>query len=80
MYKDFCNISLGLKFGKCFFGFTGYNMPMIKASKIWNKLSLSPSAILVKRPVCLCLNPPSITCMHIHVDEYILNGHKVVNS
>ena len=62
------------------FGFTGYNMPMIKASKIWNKLSLSPSVILVKRPVCLCLNPPSITCMHIHVDKYILNVNKVVNS
>ena len=55
-------------------------MPMIKASKIWNKLSLSPSVILVKRPVCLCLNPPSITCMHIHVDKYILKVHKVVNS
>ena len=55
-------------------------MPMIKASKICNKLSLSPSVILVKRQVCLCLNPPSITCMHIHVDKYILNVHKVVNS
>ena len=55
-------------------------MPMIKASKIWNKLSLSPSVILFKHPVCLCLNPPSITCMHIHVDKYILNVHKVVNS
>ena len=55
-------------------------MSMIEASKIWNKLSLSPSVILVKRPVCLCLNPPSITCMHIHVDKYILNVHKVVNS
>ena len=55
-------------------------MPMIKASKIWNKLSLSPSVILVKRPVCLCLNPPSITCMHKHVDKSILNVHKVVNS
>ena len=60
MYKYFCNLSLSLKF--LFFGFTGYNMPMIKASKIWNKQSLSPSVILVKRPVCLCLNPPSITC------------------
>ena len=63
-------------------------MPMIKASKIWNKLSLSPSAVLVKRPVCLCLNPLSITCLHIHVDKYdakiflftVLNIHKVVNS
>ena len=45
-------------------------MPMIKASKIWNKLSLSPSVILVKHPVSLCLNPPSITGMHIHVDKY----------
>ena len=53
-------------------------MQMIKASKIWNKLSLSPSVILVKRPVCLCLNALSITCMHIHVDKYILNIHKVV--
>ena len=78
MYKYFCNLSLSL--GEFFFGFTGYNMPMIKASKIWNKLSLSSSVILVKRPVCLCLNPPSITCMHIHVDKYILNVHKVVNS
>ena len=80
MYKYFCNLSLGLKFGEFYFGFTGYNMPMIKASKIWNKLSLSPSVILVKRPVCLCLNPSSITCMHIHVDKYIFNVHKVVNS
>ena len=55
-------------------------MPMIKASKIWNKQSLSRSVTLVKRPVCLCQNPPSITCMHIHVDKYILNVHKVVNS
>ena len=55
-------------------------MPMIKASKIWNKLSLSQSLILVKRTVCLCLNPHSIICMHIHVDKYILNIHKVVNS
>ena len=55
-------------------------MPMIKATKIWNKLSVTPLAILVKRPVCLCLNPPSITCMHIHVDKYILNVHKVANS
>ena len=55
-------------------------MPMIKASKIWNKLSLSLSVIVVKRPVCLCLKSPSIICMHIHVDKYILNVHKVVNS
>ena len=55
-------------------------MPMIKASKICNILSLSPLVILVKRPVCLCLNPPAITCMHIHVDKFILNVHKVVNS
>ena len=80
MYKYFCNLSLGLKFRECFFSFTGYNMPMIKASKIWSKLSLSPLVILVKRPVCLCLNRPSITCMHIYVDKYILNVHKVVNS
>ena len=47
MYKYFCNLSLGLKFGEFYFGFTGYyNMPMIKASKIWNKLSLSLSVIL----------------------------------
>ena len=50
-----------------------------KASKIWNKLSRSLSVIYVKHPVCLCLNPPSI-CMHIHVDKYILNVRKVVNS
>ena len=80
MYKYFCNLSLGLKFGEFYVGFTGYNMPMIKASKISNKLSLSPSVILVKRPVCLCLNSPFITCMHIHVDRYIFNVHKVVNS
>ena len=43
MYKYFCNLSLGLKFGEFYLGFTGYNMPMIKASKIWNKLTLSPS-------------------------------------
>ena len=58
-------------------------MPMIKASKIWNKLSLSPSVILVKHPVCLCLNPPSITCINIYMDtcgKNILNVHKVVNS
>ena len=46
-------------------------MPMVKGSKIWNKLSRSPSVILVKRPVCLCLNPPSIACMHIHMDKYM---------
>ena len=80
MYKYFCNLSLDLKFANFYFGFTGYNMPMIKACKIWNKLSLSRSVILVKRPVCLCLNPPSITCMHIHVDKYIFNVQKVVNS
>ena len=61
MYKYFCNLSLGLKFGEFYFGFTGYNMSLIKASKIWNKLSLSPSVLLVKRLVCLCLNPPFIT-------------------
>ena len=54
-------------------------MPMSKASKIWNKLSRSLSVIYVKRPVCLCLNSPSI-CMHIHVEKYILNVRKVVNS
>ena len=80
MYKYFCNLSLDLKFGNFYFGFTGYNMPLIKASKIWNKLSLSPSVILVKCQVCFCLNPPSITCMHIHVDKYIFNVQKVVNS
>ena len=80
MYKYFCNLSLGLKFGEFFSGFTGYNIPMIKASKIWKKLSLSPTVIFVKRPVCFCLNMPSITCMHIHVDKYIFNVHKVVNS
>ena len=54
-------------------------MPMSKASKIWNKLSRSLPIIDIKRPVCLCLNPPSI-CMYIHVDKYILNVRKVVNS
>ena len=54
-------------------------MPMSKASKIWNKLSRSLSVIYVKRPVCLYLNPPPI-CMHIHVENYILNVRKVVNS
>ena len=37
------------------------------------------SLIYIKRSVCLCLNPPSI-CMHIHVEKYILNVRKVVNS
>ena len=69
MYKYFCKLSLGLKFGEFYFGFTGYTMPMSKASKIWNKLSRSLSVIYFKRPVCLCLNPPSI-CMH--VEKYIL--------
>ena len=77
MYKYFCKLSLGLKFGEFYFGFTGYNMPMSKASKIWNKLSRYLSIIYIKRPVCLCLNPPSI-CMYIHVDKYILNVRKVV--
>ena len=46
MYKySVCKLSLGLKFGEFYFGFTGYSMPMIKASKIWNKLSRSPSVI-----------------------------------
>ena len=67
MYKYFCNLSLGLKFGEFYFGFTGYN----KASKIWNKLSLSPLVILVKRQVCLCLNPPSITCcIYMWINKY----------
>ena len=79
MYKYFCKLSLGLKFGEFYFGFTGYNMPMSKASKIWNKLCRSPSVIYAKRPVCLCLNRPSIS-MHIHVDKYILNVCMVVNS
>ena len=82
MYKYFCNLSLDLKFGEFYFGFAGYNMPMIKASKIWNKLSLSPSVILVKRPVFCVSKSVHITCMHIHVhvDKYIFNVHKVVNS
>ena len=80
MYKCFCKLSLGLKFGKFYFGFTGYIMPMSKSSKIWIKLNCSPSVIYFKRPVfCVCLNLPSI-CMHIHVDKYILNVCKVVNS
>ena len=54
-------------------------MPMSKASKIWNKLSRSLSVIYVKRPVCWCLNPPSI-CMNIPVNKYILNVRNVVNS
>ena len=54
-------------------------MPMSKVSKIWNKLSRSLSVNYVRRPVCLCLNSPSI-CMHIHVEKYILNVRKVVNS
>ena len=66
MYKSFRKLSLGLKFGEFYFVFTGYNMPMSKACKIWNKLSRSLSVTYVKRPVCLCLNSPSI-CMHIHV-------------
>ena len=77
MYKYFCKLSLGLKFGDFYFGFTGHTMPISKASKIWNKRSLS--VIYVKLPVCLCLNPPSI-CMYIHVEKYILNVRKVVNS
>ena len=79
MYKYFCKLSLGLKFGEFYFGFTGYTMPMSKASKIWNKVSRSLSVIYVKRPVCLCLNMPSI-CMHIQMEKYILNVRKVVNS
>ena len=63
MYIYVCKLSLGLKFGEFYFGFTGYNMLMSKASKIWNKLSHSSSVI--KRPVCLCQNPPS-TCMHLY--------------
>ena len=78
MHKYFCKLSLGLKFRDFYFGFTGYTMPMSKASKIWNKLSRSLSVIYVIDG-CLCLNPPSI-CMHIHVEKYILNVHKVVNS
>ena len=27
MYKYFCKVGLGLKFGEFYFGFTGYNMP-----------------------------------------------------
>ena len=75
MYKYFCKLSLDLKFGEFYFVFTGYNMPMSKACKIWNKLSRSLSVIYVKRPVCLCLNLPSI-CMHIHVDTTIFIKQK----
>ena len=71
MYKYFCKLRLGLKLGDFYFGFTGYTMPMSKASKIWNKLIHSLSVIYV--------NPPSI-CMHIHVEKYILKVRKVVNS
>ena len=80
MYKYFCKLSLGLKFGEFYFCFTGYNMPMSKASEMWNKLSRSLSVIYIKRPVCLCLNPPSI-CMHIDMYGYIYisNVRKVVN-
>ena len=55
MYKYFCKLSLGLKFWEFYFGFTGYNMPMIKASQIWNKVSRAPLVILVKlvSPRCL---------------------------
>ena len=79
MYKYFYKLSIGLQFVQFYFGFTGYNMSLSKASKIWYKLSRSLSVIHVKRPVCLCLSPPSI-CMHNHVDKYILNVRKVVNS
>ena len=40
MYKYICKLSLDLKFGEFYFGFTGYNMPLSKASKIWYKLSV----------------------------------------
>ena len=79
MYKYFCKLSIGFKFGDFYFGFTEYTMPMSKASKIWNILSRSLSVIYVKGPVCLCLNLPSI-CKHTHVEKYILNARKVVNS
>ena len=78
MYKYFCKLSLGLKFGEFYFGFTGYTMPMSKASKIWNRLSRSLS-VICQTSSFLCLNPPSI-CMHIHVEKYILNVCKPVNS
>ena len=70
MYKYFGKLSLGLKFGEFYFGFTGYTMPMSKASKIWKKLSRFLSVIYVKHQACLCLNLLSI-CMHIHVEKYI---------
>ena len=34
MYKYFCKLSLGLKFGEFYFGFTGHNMPVIKGTPI----------------------------------------------
>ena len=71
MYKYFCKLSLGLKFGEFYFGFTGYNMPMSKACKIWNKPSGSLSVIYVKRPVCLCLMSAfylyAYTCGYTHI-------------
>ena len=73
MYKYFCRPRFEVR--GILFCFTWYNMPMSKACKIWNKLSRSLSGIYVKRPVCLCLNPPSI-CMHIHVDTPIFIKQK----
>ena len=50
MYKYFCNLSLGLKFGEFYFSFTGNNMPMIKASKIWKKTESFSVGYLCQTP------------------------------
>ena len=75
MYKYFLQAKPRFEVRGILFWFLGYNMPMSKACKIWNKLSRSLSVIYVKRPVCLCLNPPSI-CIHIHVDTPIFIKQK----
>ena len=49
MYKYFCKLSKPrFEVRGILFCFTGYNMPMIKASQMWNKVSCSPLVILVK--------------------------------
>ena len=51
MYKYFLQAKPRFEVRGILFWFLGYNMPMSKACKIWNKLSRSLSVIYVKRPV-----------------------------
>ena len=82
MYKYFCKLSLGLKFGDFYFGFTGYTVPMSKASKIWNKLSRSLLVIYVDQTSSLFVSESAFylyayTCGKMYIER--TQGCKFMN-